>query len=347
MSMVKSSRTNKKLDLNKVKKIIFRDIEILLNNLNLSFEKKDDNYFMCCPIHEASDNPHGLSISKGKMSWRCWTRGCHEQYNTDILGFVCGVLSKEGEVSFNDVLKFVCKIYNISTEDTLIEEEEKTESDFSSMVKIFNKKSQKIDRTSSFQRISTANNSDYFEIRGFQSATLDHFGIKDCIDKKSYMYGRSIIPVHNMNGNQIAFIARATKDYITPKYLYSEGFKKAQYLYNHHRAAEVAQEKSCLFLVEGQGDVWKMFEVGVRNCVGLFGKDISHHQRDKLLKAGVTTLVVLTDNDQAGREAKIKIKREYNRLFTLKFPKMSRKDIGDMPIEVIQNDILSDLKGLY
>ena len=91
---------NKKLDLNKVKQIIFRDIELLLNNLELSFQKKDDNYFMCCPIHEASDNPHGLSISKSKMSWRCWTRGCHEQYNTDILGFTRGVLSKENEASF-------------------------------------------------------------------------------------------------------------------------------------------------------------------------------------------------------------------------------------------------------
>ena len=90
-----------------------------------------------------------------------------------------------------------------------------------------------------------------------------------------------------------------------------------------------------------------MFEAGVENSVGLFGKDISHYQRDKLLKAGVTTLVVLTDNDQAGRESKIKIKRQYNRLFTLKFPKMSRKDIGDMSIDMIQNDILNELKGLY
>ena len=103
MSIIKQP-ANKKLDLNKVKQIIFRDIELLLNNLELSFQKKDDNYFMCCPIHEASDNPHGLSISKSKMSWRCWTRGCHEQYNTDILGFIRGVLSKENEVTVYDSL---------------------------------------------------------------------------------------------------------------------------------------------------------------------------------------------------------------------------------------------------
>lgn len=338
---------NKKLDLNKVKQIIFRDIELLLNNLELSFQKKDDNYFMCCPIHEASDNPHGLSISKTKMSWRCWTRGCHEQYNTDILGFIRGVLSKENEASFSDALRFVCKIYNISGAEFLDEPEEKVESDFSTMVKIFNKKKQETYTNFSFPNIKTSNRSEYFEQRGFSRFTLKHFNIRDCSDKKSYMYGRSIIPVHNNMGNQIAFIARSNKDYVRPKYLYSDGFKKAQHLYNQHRAMNRAIETSCLFLTEGQGDVWKMYEAGVENCVGLFGKDISHHQKDKLLKSGATTLIVLTDNDQAGREAKIKIKRDLSRLFTLKFPKMSRKDIGDMSIESIRTEIISNLKGLY
>ena len=346
MSIIKQP-ANKKLDLNKVKQIIFRDIELLLNNLELSFQKKDDTYFMCCPIHEASDNPHGLSISKSKMSWRCWTRVCHEQYNTDILGFIRGVLSKENEASFSDVLRFVCKIYNISDAEFLDEPEEKVESDFSTMVKIFNKKKQETYTNFSFPSIKTSNRSEYFEQRGFSRSTLKHFNIRDCSDKKSYMYGRSIIPVHNHTGKQIAFIARSNKDYVKPKYLYSDGFKKAQHLYNHHRALSKATETSCLFLTEGQGDVWKMYEAGVENCVGLFGKDISHYQKDKLLKTGVTTLIVLTDNDQAGREAKIKIKRDLSRLFTLKFPKMSKKDIGDMSIKLIREDITSKLKGLY
>ena len=161
------------------------------------------------------------------------------------------------------------------------------------------------------------------------------------------MYGRSIIPVHNQYAKQIGFIARSNKDYVKPKYLYSDGFKKSQYLYNQHRAMNRAIETSCLFLTEGQGDVWKMYESGVENCVGLFGKDISHYQKDKLLKSGVTTLIVLTDNDQAGRESKIKIKRELSRLFTLKFPKMPKKDIGDMSVESIREKITSKLKGLY
>lgn len=104
-----------------------------------------------------------------------------------------------------------------------------------------------------------------------------------------------------------------------PKYLFSEGFRKTDYLYNYDNAIKRAQEIGCIFLVEGQGDVWKLYEAGVYNAVGLFGKDISRSQRSLLLKSGVTKLVILTDNDQAGREAKIKIKRDMSRMFKLIF----------------------------
>ena len=107
------------------------------------------------------------------------------------------------------------------------------------------------------------------------------------------------------------------------------------------------QEIGCIFLVEGQGDVWKLYEAGVHNAVGLFGKDISRSQKSLLLKSGVTKLVVLTDNDQAGREAKIKIKRDMSRSFKLVFPQMKTKDLGSMFADKIKEDILSNLQGYF
>ena len=100
-------------------------------------------------------------------------------------------------------------------------------------------------------------------------------------------------------------------------------------------------------MVEGQGDVWRLYEAGVRNVVGLFGKDISATQRSLLLKSGVTGLVVLTDNDQAGRESKIKINRELGRLFNLFFPVTYGKDLGDTSVEKIRAEILVNLQGHY
>jgi 5S rRNA maturation endonuclease (ribonuclease M5) len=339
----------KTLDLQKVKQIIFDNPEILLDNFSLEYEQVADNIFMCCPIHEGSDNKQGLSISLTKQAWRCWTRGCHEEYNTDIFGFVGGVLSSSDQPStFSDVLRYICNLYNVDGAKTHANVKPKaTEGDaFSNVVKIFKKKRKREDSASRFVPVVTCGSSPYFEIRGFRPKTLQHFMVEDCLDRLSPMRNRSIIPIHFKN-DQVGYIARSTKNWMIPKYLFSEGLRKTDYLYNYDNAIEAAKQKSCMFLVEGQGDVWKLHEAGVKNAVGLFGKDISETQKSLLIKSGITALVILTDNDQAGRESKIKINRGMSRLFNLTFPQMHTKDLGDMKTEKIKSEILIDLRGCY
>ena len=170
--------------------------------------------------------------------------------------------------------------------------------------------------------------------------------MEDCVSAHPIVKNRSIIPVFYQQ-SKVGYIARATKPWQSPKYLFSDKFKKANFLYNYDNALEKCTQTSTLFLVEGQGDVWRMYESGVENCVGLFGKDISAKQKDLLLKSGATRLVVLTDNDQAGRESKIKIQRELFRLFNLIFPKIKAKDIGEMSPQKIKDSILTNLEGMY
>ena len=342
--MIKQSKT---LDLNKVRDTVFSDIDLLLESFNLEYESLGDNIFLRCPIHEESDNDRALSISLDKKAWRCWTRGCHETYSTNIFGFVIGVLSKQKESTFSDALRYLCKLYKITSNETTTKEiKQHKENDFNNFVKIF--KSTKTEETlEPIVNIATCGESKYFMSRGFSRNTLKHFKIEDCNDKSSTMLHRSIIPVHCDKGREIAYIARSTKNYITPKYLFSKNFKKSDYLYNYHRAIERVNDKSCVFIVEGQGDVWRLYEAGVYNCMRLFGKDISQQQKNKLLRSGATTLIILTDNDQAGRESKIKIQRNLNRIFNLRFPKMSNKDIGDMSVNKIKDEILPQVKGLY
>ena len=336
------------LDLQEVKKVIFSDINKLLDSFDLEYECFGNNIFMRCPIHEGSDNNRGLSISLDIHAWRCWTRGCNETYNSDIFGFIRGILSQEQEASFVDVLKHLRKIYNIDTKQSNKKKTSHnvTKNEFNDCVKIFSTIKIKSVKNNA-EQVNTCGESQYFISRGFNKQTLDYFGIEDCLDKQSSMKHRAIIPVHCDSGTEIAYIARSTKDYITPKYLFSKSFRKSDYLYNYHRAIDTATQASCLFLVEGQGDVWRLYEAGVNNCVGLFGKDISQQQKTKLIRSGVTSLVILTDNDQAGRESKVKIQRNLNRIFSLKFPRMSKKDIGAMSVQKIKEEILPQTKGLY
>ena len=344
-----SQRTSSKktLDLNKVKDIVFEDLDLLFTSLNLDYRVDGDNIFMKCPIHEGSDNPNGLSMSIDRRMWRCWTRGCHEHYNTDIFGFVAGCLDTD---SFSDVLGFLSRVYNFndarceSKKKKLIDQDSK---EFKTLVKQFKKsKAATKDRDTFIASFPSKmlKGSPYFESRGFQKKTLEHFDVRD--SDSFNMRNRSIIPV-SYKKKTVGFIARATKDWLQPKYLFSDGFKKTEYLYNYDNAISTGQKLNCMFLVEGQGDVWKLYEAGVENAVGLFGKDISISQRSLLLKTGITKLVVLTDNDQAGREAKIKIKRDLSRLFNLVFPQMHTKDLGNMFVDKIKQDILENLKGCF
>ena len=174
-----------------------------------------------------------------------------------------------------------------------------------------------------------------------------HFGVGDCYNKGSNMHQRSVVPIHSESGDVIAYIGRSIRDYIKPKFLFTSGFDKRYYLYNYHRAIEQALKTSCLFLTEGQSDVWRLFECGIQNAVGIFGKSITNQQHSRMLSSGITNLVILTDNDQAGREAKIQIQRTLSRNFKLFFPRFSKKDIGEMSSKKIKDVILPQVRGLY
>lgn len=343
--------TNSRLDLDKVKDIIFQDIFKLLDSFNLEYTQDRDNIFMKCPIHEGSDNPNGLSISLDKQIWRCWTRGCHEHYNRNIWGFIKGVLNTD---SFSDVLKYVSKLYDLSgAKNKDVKPVASIDNDgdsFSTIITTIRR-----NKTHSIRNNKALRNDElkvgkapsaYFISRGYREETLRFFGVQDSTDREGPLKHRAIIPI-KFNNNYVGYIARATKEWLQPKYIFSEGIRKTDYLYNYDNALSAAHKTNCLWVVEGQGDVWRLWECGVHNVVGLFGKDISGEQRKLLLSSGVTTLIILTDNDQAGRESKIKIKRDLGRLFKLIFPKMHTKDLGNMFVENVKQNILSDLKGYY
>lgn len=334
---------SKTLDLNKVKDIIFSDISKLLESFHLEYYQDLDNIFMCCPCHEGSDNPNGCSISLDKQMWRCWTRGCNSEYNSDIFGFIRGVLSKQTgqEPTFSEILKYVCKIYDVNSASK--EKKNGTGdgnkfgldggSNFSALVSSLQRRQTRRrdpETEITVELPSTASTvSKYFQARGFSAEVLSTFGVYD-----SAALRRAIIPI-NSKGSAVGYIGRAIHEWVKPKFLFSEGFVKTRYLYNYDTALSSATF-GALILVEGQGDVWRLWEAGYKNAVGLFGKDVSEDQKAILLTSGITKLIVLLDNDQAGREAKVELQRKLGRLFTLVFPKTTGSDIGKKTVEQIK-----------
>jgi len=339
------------MNLKKLKKKLNTEAEIVFKKLDMKYEVFNNNIYSTCPIHEGSDNPRAFSFSLDKFIWKCWTRDCQYEYQNDIFGIIHGALSaKEGKnLEFKDVLKWIASEFNISNYSSYSSSiDSEDEDDFAILIKQFKTKNKQIKDVEIPNNYNINIPSEYFNSRGFNKSTLKYFSVGDC-EENGIMKERAIIPIHDSEGKKlVGLIGRSTKHYRSPKFLfYPTGFNKSNYFYNYHRAIKKAQDKSCIFITEGQGDVWKLYESGVKNAVSVFGKSISEAQISKLMKTSVTKIVVLMDNDQAGREAAMEIYRKLNRSHKLIFPRLSSKDIGDMSTSKIKKMILSNLKGLY
>lgn len=341
------------MNLQQIKTLLNENAELVFKELGMECETFSDNIYSTCPVHEGSDNPRAFSFSPQKGIWKCWTRDCQHEYRNDMFGLITGALSAQQgkELEFKDALKWACKILNIKhtykpTASKPVENEE-SEDQLYNVVKIFNKKIIHTHKPVTID-CDLCVPSEYFVDRGFKKKTMKYFGVGDCYED-GIMKERAVIPIHNDDGKDlVGIIGRSVRDYRIPKFLFNpKGFDKRYYFYNYHRAIKKAKETSCLYIVEGQGDVWRLYEAGVVNAVSVFGKTITDQQQDKLSQLPITHLIILTDNDQAGRESKVHIKRQLGRMYKLTFPALSHKDIGDMSVKEIKTGILSNLKGTY
>lgn len=342
------------MNLKKLKKNLNNQIEQVLTKLEVEYEIFNDNIYSICPVHDDSDNPRAFSFSLEKGIWKCWTRDCQNSYHNDIFGLIRGTLSKRSgrEVNFSEVLKWVCKEFNIdkSNYHKPVNEVIHEDDDFSTLIKNLGQLRRHTNHTQKVIDNPYVINvpSEYFFDRGFKKSTLKYFEVGDCYEK-GIMKERSVIPIHNDVGDSlVGLIGRSIKEYRMPKFLiYPSGFNKRNYFYNYHRCVETASKTHCLYIVEGQGDVWRLHEAGVKNAVSLFGKTVSKEQELKIKKLPITHLVVIMDNDQAGREARVQIQRQFARMYKLTFPQLKEKDVGEMSTYKIKKDLLENLRGTY
>jgi DNA primase len=327
----------------------------VLEALDIEVSKINTSYYSCCPVHDESDNKKAFSVSSKTGKWKCWTRDCSEEYGNDMFGLIRGVLSKRSgsNVTFTEVLSWVRKNLPEFIDLSIKIEENGNTTIIDPFEDILNKFKEVVPSIAEGKGMGLLEYnvpSEYFSVqRHFSKEVLEAFDVGDYYGNLKVYKNRAIIPIHNDDGSKIiGYIGRGIKDFIEPKFYIERGFEKSNWLYNFHRAKEIAEKTNCMFLVEGQGDVWRLWEAGVHNVVGLFGKEIYENQIFKLNQLGITTLVILLDHDQPGREAKIKIKRKLDRYFKLIFPEVNtRKDIGEMPPEEIKENILIKLRGLY
>lgn len=135
--------------------------------------------------------------------------------------------------------------------------------------------------------------------RGLSKETINTFALGLC--SKGSMAGRIAIPIHNEQGELVAYAGRWPGDDYPEsedKYKLPTGFQKHRTLFNLNRVLDAEH----LVIVEGYFGVFRLFEPGIP-AVALMGSSIAPEQVELLKNTGVERITVLLDGDLPGRAA--------------------------------------------
>jgi DNA primase len=94
------------------------------------------------------------------------------------------------------------------------------------------------------------------------------------------MSGRIVIPIHNAEGELVAYSGRALDEATEPRYKLPAGFNKSLELFNLHRA--LAHSTVMVIVVEGFFDAMKVHQAGFPAVVALMGSSLSDVQAEKV-----------------------------------------------------------------
>ena len=150
------------------------------------------------------------------------------------------------------------------------------------------------------------------------------------------MFMRTVVPVYE-DGFMIGCVGRSInpecsacgmfhkpgnpcpeqKSRIYAKWVNSDGFTTGANFYNLWNAQEYIKKTQNVILVEGQGDIWRLEESGIKIGLGLFGNKITPEQCKILEMTGAMNLFLALDSDEPGKEGKTMIREKLGRFYNI------------------------------
>ena len=354
--------------LNEIKEKANDHIEFVLSELGVdcSYIAGGRDIRSSCPVH-GGDNDTAFSYSSDHMGWSCYTHGCHEK-DCSIFGLVRLVLGRQkgSECSFKEAVSWLEQKLDIRR---LQSHYDNSDEDWQKYVKtqksVYDLEVEEyptnIDLIPREKLEKAWKPSLFFRKMGFDTETLSEFLITDCHYKNRPMYNRAYTPVLSCNGKYaLGATGRIMMDpcKLCNNYHYGDrcpdddksvpkhakwlhyGFKSGSVLYNLHRI-----EGDTVIVTEGPKDVWWLYQNGFRNAVSVFGNFTKNHAI-LLLRKGVSNVISLFDNDEAGVKKEESSFAKYRSLFN--FQLLTTKlhegcDVFDMLPEEIE-EILKENK---
>jgi len=121
---------------------------------------------------------------------------------------------------------------------------------------------------------------------GLEAETIEHFGVGYCT--KGFLKGRLAIPIHNGEGELVAYAGLAVEEGQPPHYLFPPKFNPALEVFNLERLSALAETEGPLYLTPEIEGVLKLVDAGALAALGLFDGTLSPEQEEAI--AGALTL---------------------------------------------------------
>lgn len=287
--------------------------------------KKGRGYTAVCPFHD--DHDPSLSISEDKQIYKCFV--CNNGGN--VFSFVMNYK----KIGFVEAVAEVSKVIGKPL-DIDVENKPKAPSKYQRYYDV-------MDETVKFSNyiLSTYAGDlamNYLNQRGLSKEIIDYFGIGynpvgDALYKylksknikdddmiktnvcrmtdfgiKDVFANRIIFPIHDINGNPIAFSGRIIDNSSEAKYVNTSStliYTKGDVVYNYHRAKEEIKRSKRVIVCEGVMDVIAFKRAEISNVVATLGTACTVKQLE-LISAISNHIVFCYDGDNAGKNATMK-----------------------------------------
>ena len=155
---------------------------------------------------------------------------------------------------------------------------------------------------------------------------------EDSVKKFSLGYSEKqdmvTIPVHSPDGMTIGFVGRSVEG---KEFKNTPGLPKSKILFNLHRV----KTSSIIYVVESSFDAIRLDQVGFPG-VATLGANVSASQM-RLLEKYFNNVVLVADNDEAGKIMKDKLVEKLGSLVSVISIDKKYKDIGDMDDDAIRS----------
>ena len=334
-----------------IRKQAHKNLRLILKKMNFRGDDLGDRLTGCCPVpHSDADTPNdnrtAFSWDFNRQMWQCFSHGCHRIHGSDVFALVQSVQ----KCSFRESVDWILGAID-QTEDDIkeIDKEEQLK-----MQAIIKKRAKLVKHKHMEDEIMRhLKPSRYFLDRGFKQETIQEFGCWGEWHKVgTYGENRAIVPVYDpIDGYLIAFTCRLLDDKMIeswrPKWMHclnfgamrkkssertdEERFHASSVLFNLHRAKEHMGESRRIIIVEGPGDVMRMWEAGIKNAVACLGTGFGKHHKSLLHKVGCQSVVSVLDGDEAGQKGSNSVKKLTEGYFGYNEVQMPNgKDPGDM-----------------